>query len=209
MAVQTYELRLLDFEFPGNLEDKNANFRFVNSVRYTNKGGDFATDSSVLPGADIYWECDTGKVGDPNYVRGPDTPAGNGTFNMTAIDDWNELILQFKGEGIHAVRIKVMDVDRPDAWDKVKDVLGSAVSALLGKAKGLIPSSGTLASFSDALGSGADEVEAYLLKRLAGGDKVLFQGSHRFATPPTGGRKEIKGKGSEGDYVIGVQLNIT
>ena len=39
---------------------------------------------------------------------------------MEKIDDWDRLVLRVKGRDLHAVQVKVIDVDRADIFDKLK-----------------------------------------------------------------------------------------
>ena len=56
-----YELRLNGFQFPENLDDDKANFRFIVDLRYTRNGNQYPTERIVMPGMDTYWECDPRK----------------------------------------------------------------------------------------------------------------------------------------------------
>ena len=177
-----FELVLKEFLFPKDLSNDKANFRFIVDLRFINENGQFITEHAVMPSLDTFWECDTGRTDRPNYVRNIDKDGnivnckyeGN-QFNMCAIDDWDKLILCVKGVSVHSIQFKVIDVDRKDAWDEVKNFLEGMIGTLIGKIKGGI--SGNLPSpLPESLGGAADDLQSFLLKKLAGGDKVLFRG---------------------------------
>ena len=213
-----FELTLTGFQFPRKLPNDKANFRFVVDLRFTDGNGRFTTEHAVMPSLDTFWECATDKEDKPNYVRGLD--AGNyGQFNVKTednnceqcIDEWDQLILLVKGKSLHSIQFKVFDVDRKDAWDKVQSVLGGIVQAFFGRIKGIIPGNLPL-SLSESMGGAADDVQSFLLKKLAGGDKVLFRGSHKFKDlelkehgapqPLTVNGLGTAGRGNTGNYRI-------
>jgi hypothetical protein len=202
--MPTFKLNLSGFDFPATLDNSKANFRFVVDIRYVNTNGTFATEHAVMPGLDTYWECDTGKSSDANYVRL--AGAGAHSFDMAKIDSWDKMILTFNANSLHSIQFKVFDVNRPDIWDKVKEIAGSLLQALIGKGKsvalGALPA--PVAFLSDSLGSAADDLTSHLLQRISkSGDTVLFKGS--IALTSAAGVKtphSIKGKGSKGDYEI-------
>ena len=173
-----FEFTLTGFKFPKNLDNDKANFRFVVDLRFINDESRFTTEHAVMPSLDTFWECDQGGEGKPNYVRGED--AGDyGQFNMNdngPIDEWDRLILHVKGKSVHSIQFKVIDVNRRDAWDKVKDFLGGIIEAVIGQIKDVIPQDLPL-SLPGSLGGAADDLHSFLLKKLAGGDNVLFRGS--------------------------------
>ena len=170
-----FELTLEKFLFPINLPNNKANFRFVADLRFTNDQGEFTTEHAVMPSLDTFWECDKSRADKPNYVRGDDqnpAPADAiakfSQFNMAAIDDWDRLILHVKGQSVHSIQFKVIDVDRKDAWDKVKNFLGGIVETVIGKVKSVIPQDFPLFP-PGSLGGAADDMQSFLLKKLAGG----------------------------------------
>ena len=199
--------------------NNKANFRFVVDLRFIKDKSQFATEHAVMPSLDTFWECDMGKKNKPNYVRGKD--AGDyGQFDMNdngPIDEWDRLILHVKGKSVHSIQFKVIDVNREDAWDKVKSFLGGIIEAVIGKIKGVIPTAGISASLlSESLGGAADDIQSFLLKKLAGGDKVLFRGSAKLQAPESGKTavftvpekpkdgepKNLRARGTEGNYQI-------
>ena len=158
-----------------------------------------------MPSLDTFWECDTGRTDRPNYVRNLDKDGkivnrnyeGN-QFNMCTIGDWDKLILCVKGESVHSIQFKVIDVDRKDAWDEVKNFLEGMIGTVIGKIKGGI--SGNLPSpLPESLGGAADDLQSFLLKKLAGGDKVLFRGSAKLKIPENGKTTpfQVEGQGTE------------
>lgn len=199
------ELHLTSFRFPDSLPNGNANFRFIVDLRFINAKEQFVTEHAVMPSLDTFWECDLKRSDKPNYVRSQDEPS----FNMRRIDKWDRLILGVKGRSLHSIQFKVIDVDRKDAWDTIKSFLGGIVEALLGKAKGAV-AQGLPGSITESLGTAADDMQSFLLKKLAGGDKVLFKGSallhEQTGTNDGPEEKEIKGRGSRGEYRIGFSV---
>ena len=144
--MSLFELTLQQFLFPNDLPNDKANFRFVVDLRYIAEKCRFTTEHAVMPSLDTFWECDTGRKDAPNYVRKHD--GGNGKplpeFDFDdkhKIDHWDRLILHVKGESLHSIQFKVIDVNRKDAWDKVKPFLKGIVEAVIGKIKGIIPES--------------------------------------------------------------------
>ena len=198
-----FELVLTEFLFPKALPDDKANFRFIVDLRFINEKGQFITEHAVMPSLDTFWECDTGRKDRPNYVRGKGVSCNCSQFDMCSIDDWDKLILCVKGESVHSIQFKVIDVDRKDAWDKVKNFLDGMIGAVIGKIKGGIP--GNLPfPLPESLGGAADDLQSFLLKKLAGGDKVLFRGSDKLKIPENGKTTpfEVEGQGTEGKYKI-------
>jgi hypothetical protein len=219
--MSVFELKLTKFLFPKELSNNRANFRFVVDLRLINDKGQFATEHAVMPSLDTFWECDTSRDKKPNYVRGNDEN-NYGQFNMAAIDEWDRLILRVKGKRVHSIQFKVIDVNRKDAWDKVKNFLGGIVEAVIGKIKGVIPTESLPASLlSESFGSSADDVQSFLLKKLAGGEDILFRGSATLKAPdenaeteftvpePNNGGPNPWARGTEGDYKITFDLTQT
>ncbi|MFW6084241.1 MAG: hypothetical protein ACODAA_03420 [Gemmatimonadota bacterium] len=203
MAISIYELSLAGFRFPQSLSDKRSNFRFVVDVRYVNGRGEFDTAHAVLPDLARWWECDLDRRGEPMYVRGPD--AGDfATFDMTAIDAWDRLVLLVRGDGIHSVQFKVFDVDRPDFLDRVGGALGDVAAALIGRKRERIEEDAGV--FSGALGAASADLQSALLARLAGGEKLLFRGAVELDEP---GDYVVSGLGEEGEYAIRCELKIS
>ena len=199
--MATFTITLESFEFPEKLGNDKANFRFIVDVRYVDRGGDFATEHAVMPSLDTFWECDTRKKDNPNFVRA----ANHSRFNMDRIDNWDRLAIRLKGITLESVQVKVIDVDRKDVFDKLKGalqgVLESALGALRTRIASRIPSAvgdQIPSTARQSLGSAADDVETLVLKKLAGGDDVLFRGS----SVPEHNSVTIKGNGTAGIYTI-------
>jgi hypothetical protein len=202
MATHTFELRLASFDFPPALPNDKANFRVVVDVRYENAEGVFATEHAVLPGLDTFWECAPDKANEPNYVRAKNAAS----FDMSKVDEWDSLMLLFKGSRVHAMNISVLDVNRQDAWDAIRDNLGPVLDTVLGKATTFLPAG----AIGDSLGAAADDVKAYALRKLAGGDKVLFKRSAPLTAvaPPGQFQQTLTGAGVAGVYSVAVTLKI-
>jgi len=204
-----FELNLDGFQFPQDLEDGQANFRFIVDVRYINEEDELSTSHSVMPSLDTFWECDRGKTTAPNYVR------DNGPkFNMTRIDAWDRLVLITKANSIHSVQFKIFDVDRKNFWDKVKEFIAPIIQSLFGfvakATTGAIPK--PIAFLTGAFGTAIEDVESYTLKKLANGeDRLLCKGTFD-NLPKAVGVHTIAPKtfvGSKGNYDIGLNLKIT
>jgi hypothetical protein len=189
-----FELNLERFWFPGALADNRANFRFVVDIRLV-RAGRFATDTAVLPGFDTWWECDQRKVQNPNYVR-----AEGDTFDMERIDAWQRLILLTRAETLHSVQVKVFDVDRPDAWDALRDAFGQIAQTVIGRAPRLLELPDLAA---DGFGAVEEDLRSTIVKRLAGGDRLLFRGSARLEEA---GIVQISGPGIAGDHTVHLRL---
>lgn len=200
---QTYELVLTGFDFPRKLPRRKANFRFVADVRYVNGRGEHDTEHAILPDLDRHWECDPERKGAPDYVRAP-ARGKVSSFDMSRIDSWDRLVLLVRGDGVHSVQFKVLDVNRSDGWDRLSRALGDVVATLVGRTRTSIPDKAWVVS--DALGTAATDLESTLLTRLAGGDAPLFRGSTLLDGP---GDYEVSGKGKEGDYSIRCRLVVT
>ena len=191
--MSSFQIILTGFEFPAGLPNNRANFRFVVDLRYFDAKGNLATEHAVMPSLDTFWECDTSREAKPNYVRDATKPA----FDMTKIDDWDSLVLHVRSKNLHSIQFKVVDVNRRDAWDAIRDFLGDLVQAFVGKLKGRIPDSNLVAQ---SLGGAADDVQSFLLKKLAGGEKVLFRGSQQLLASEKPGI--VQGSGTGGAYKV-------
>ena len=184
-----FKLKLKKFQFPGDLPNGNANFRFIVALRFINDKGQPTVEHAVMPSLDTFWECDTDKDEEPNYVR----HNTDNQFDMKKIDDWDKLIFFVKGTTLHSIQFKVFDVDRKDIWDKAKDV---AVKGSIKFVSDVIPKVGITASI---------DLASSLLKQFAGGgDKVLFSGSTKLKASDDKNPVQftVRGSGSKGDYKI-------
>jgi hypothetical protein len=186
-----YELNLADFWFPAALADSRANFRFVVDVRMV-RGGKFATDTVVMPGFDTWWECDRSKSEQPHYVR----LGAQGRFDMSRIDDWERLVLLTRADSLHSLQVKVFDVDRPDAWDTLRDAFSRIAQTVIGRAPRALDLSQLAA---DGFGAFEEDLRSTVMKRLAGGDRLLYRGSTPLAAA---GTVRVAGRGVAGDYAV-------
>jgi hypothetical protein len=174
-----YELNLSGFKFPGNLDKDHANFRFVVELRYAALDGSLMTAQAVLPGLDHFWECDPTRKHQFNYVRGIDE-GDWGTMDLERIDGWDRLIFLLSAARLHSIQFKIFDVDRADGWDKIKNALSSVIGALFDESKKIVPG---------VFGGATEDAKSFLLKKWAGGDTILFKGSHQFGDMVTGEHK--------------------
>ncbi len=205
----TFEIRLKSFDFPEKLDASKANFRFIVDLRYTDHDGKFSTEHAVMPSLDTYWECDPGKKDAPNFVRLEGQESWKPSFDMVQIDEWDRLVLRIEATELHSIQVKVIDVDRKDIFDKLKGAFQGILEGVLGMIRTRISArlpqgiSQNAPQVHQALGGAADDIEAFLLKKLAGGDDVLFRGSKPI---PTGAKNgvdvEISGKGTKGAYKV-------
>ena len=200
MAAITWEIDLTGFRFPSKLPPKRANFRIVVDLRYVTKRGDHTTEHAVLPGLDRWWECDRDRTESLDFVRGADE-GRFATLDMTAVDEWDRLILLVRGDAIHSIQFKVFDVDRPGALDRIRRGLGEVLGALIGRARSSLPD--VAGVFSDSLGSAATDLESALITRVAGADRLLYRGSARIPEP---GDYVVEGDGEKGPYRIEFRL---
>ena len=190
-----FELTLESFSFPASLPDNRANFRFVIDVRMV-RSGKFATDTAVLPGFDTWWECDRKKTRHPLYVR----LAGGAALDMEKVDAWERLVLLTRADSLHSFQLKVFDVDRPDAWDTLRDAVGRIAQSVLGRAPRTLDLDDVVA---DGFGAIEEDLRSSLAKRLAGGDRLLYRGSAPLDTP---GPVTVAGGGIGGDYAAAFRL---
>ena len=231
-APETCELVLKGFHFPKRLSNSKANFRFIVDLRFIDERKNFDSEHAVMPSLDTFWECDTNRRDRPNFVRdvSPEAEAAAfARFDMHRIDGWDALILGVRAKGLHSVQFKVIDVNRADAWDWVKGILGGIIESLKLQAKRTIEATQkgvgedrseqvvdkTLVTGS--IGGAAADLRSFTLKRLARGGKVLYRGSARFENgvwdgddfvprgygrDRSGGPWVVRGSGTEGYYEI-------
>lgn len=210
MAI--FELTLKDFTFPVDLPEERSTFRFLVDIRYTDMEGKFATAHAVLPGLDTYWECEKAHKGKPNYVRHATLPKLD--MGPNGVDEWDRLIIRLPAKELHAVLVKVFDVEKVGGLlDTIKDTLGSIVQALLGTATtaatGAVPT--TAAFAKGAMGDAFQDIESFLLAKLSNVKDetfLLFKRSTKDSLDKTG-PISIKGPGLKGDYTVDVTLNVT
>ncbi|HVR29099.1 MAG TPA: hypothetical protein VMS86_06135 [Thermoanaerobaculia bacterium] len=190
-----FELTLESFAFPATLPNSRANFRFVVDVRMV-RSGKFATDTAVMPGFDTWWECDRKKTRHPLYVRLAGAPA----LDMDRIDAWERLVLLTRADSLHSLQLKVFDVDRPDAWDTLRDALGRIAQSVLGRTSRALELQDIAA---EGFGAVEEDVRSSVAKRLAGGDRLLYRGSAPLDAP---GPVTLGGRGVGGDYAAAFRL---
>ncbi len=203
--MKTIEITLTDFRFPRCLPDGKANFRFVVDLRYINHKGQSVTQQAVLPSPDTsFWECDKEEKCAPNYVRDDGDEDGYSRFDMCAVNDWDKLIFYLKAESVHSIQFKIFDVNREDAWDKMRDFGAAVTGTIFGKITGAFP---------ESLGRVADEIHSFHLKKIVGGgdDKVLFRGSTKLDVKNQNDNSKccsVKGTGTCGRYKIAFSLKV-
>ena len=209
--MTNFQLDLTGFEFPEKLPNNKANFRFIVDLRFRDEDDRLATEHAVMPSLDTFWECDPSRHDKPNYVRlheeETNVPKNKFDFNNDAknkIDPWDRLILHVQCKSLHSIQFKVIDVDRKDAWDAVKNVLGKIAEVVIGQTRAFILKQENM-PFRTAMGAAADDVQSFLLKKLAGGDQVLFRGSLQ-KDELKNGAGLIKGRGTKGDYKISFEV---
>lgn len=195
--MTTYRLTLEGFSFPQDLSRNRSNFRFLVDLRYLDQKRNFQTSHAVMPSLDTFWECDPRRDEKPNYVR-----AGSGAeFDMSRVDCWDRLIHMVTCERLLAIQFKVFDVNRPDAWDRMKSFAGGVAGALVGRVRRELPQGGM---FARPMGGAADDLESFLLFKLAGGgDRLLFRGSK--AISESSETLCVSGTGSEGQYCVRIR----
>lgn len=211
-----FKLDLTGFEFPKELPNNKANFRFIVDLRFFDEDDRFDTENAVMPSFETFWECDPSRHDKPNYVRGgtKDKPENKFVFKKSGeikkgvddkkgVDEWDRLILHVEGKSLHSIQFKVIDVDRKDAWDAVKNVLGKIAEVVIGKARAFILKQKDM-PFRGAMGAAADDVQSFLLMKLAGGDQVLFKGSASLVGVK--GDAKVAGIGTKGNYEISFNI---
>ena len=214
-----FELKLEEFRFPPQLENGQANFRFNVDLRFINDKDQYTTERAVMPSPDTFWECDKNKKNELNYVRAANDITEDGItysqFDMKVLDEWDRLILLVNGKSLHSILFRVDDVDRKDIWDRVQNFGMKIFEVAIGKIKDTIPGNFPLSS-PDSLGGIADDLQSFMIKKIAGGDKMLFRRSIKLDAPPPGGNWQdwkncpnkvpqnfkIKGRGKKGKYLI-------
>ncbi len=204
MPARLYSLFLTGFSFPRRLPNDKANFRFVVTVRYLAPRDKLVSEVAVMPALDAYWECDTRKRNEPHYVR----RAGEAAFDLERIDPWDRLVLHVRAVALHSLQFKVFDVDRRDAWDRIQELLGDFARVILRRGRERLPVlPPAIEPAEDSLGSVAEDLEAWVLQKLAAQrDRVLFRGSHFFADPNEPVATPIRGVGVAGEYTIDFEV---
>ena len=195
--MATFTITLHAFSYPEDLPNRKANFRFLVAVRLQDANGSFVTEHAVMPSFDTFWECDKGKSGELHYVRDGNSPS----LDMEQVDDWDKLVLRVSCKAVDSVQLTVIDVNRKDAWEKVKSVLGALAQVVLSndnvKATLTQPRTATPTPIKpESLGSAASDIKTFTLRKLAGGNDVLFRRSGKVED----GSISITGRGKDGQY---------
>lgn len=185
-------LKLTDFTFPEKLASSKLDFRFIIDLRIIDAGGKFTETTVVLPGLDTYWECDTANDSHPYYVRENNT----NKFNMNLVGQWGSLVFFGKVRAVHSVQIKVVDVERKDAWDVVKGVFRNVIGLFFGKVEEKIP--------LEIFGSANSDLQSLAMRKVAGGSEVLFCKSWEWGLDISNSSNPaiLKGQGVSGKYEI-------
>ena len=185
-TMPLFELKLTQFLFPKDLPNKKANFRFVVELRFTKEKDRPASESTVMPSLNTFWECDTGAKDKSNYVRKGD----DSQFDMDAITGMGSAYFPRERRKVfQAIRFTVIDVNRKDAWDIVKPFL-KGVTGVVG---GLV-----------------EKVSSLVLENIASSKNsdTLFQDETNLDLPKNENSKNftITGEGKKGAYQIGFSL---
>lgn len=216
-----YEITLDAFQFPARLPGRQANFRLIAELRYQNKRGDFDTETAVLPGLDTFWECQPGAHAKQNFVRKEQPAAarrgrkkGSTAYylpevDVERVDDWDRLVLRIRALQLNRLKVTVLDVNRKNWWDALAEAAarfaGGVIDRAAKRAKAEtrdVPFAGGPAG--DAFGGLADDVQAAITRRLAGGSdtKVLFAAS----APASGYRPVVIGAGGDDGYRLAFRI---
>lgn len=178
------DITLDGFEFPDSLGNDKANFRLVVEIWFSRStegtGEELVLVRSTIPSMDTFWECDTGKKDEVNYVR----KHGESGIDIEKIAKPDRL-LRVDATKFHFIRVTVHDVNRRDAWDRVKAVLEGIVRPVIGILTHRMPSAtkeenGRVTEHEPrkVYGELADDLQSMLANKAAGGkDKsaILFQ----------------------------------
>ena len=205
--MANFELSLEGFTFPPGLPEKRSTFRFFVDLRYIDPEGKFVTSHSILPGLDTYWECEKEKHKEASYVRHAKEPR----IDMDKIDLWDKLIVVVRAKELHSIQVRVFDIEKTGGFlDKLKDYAGMIVEAFVGKATRAVTTAvPTPPDFAEnAFGAAVHDVEAFALTQLAGikqQDSLIFKRSRRGLAPDSNGF-ELKGNGTEGEYVVKIKV---
>ena len=167
-----FQLNLTGFRFPDDLPNDPANFRFLADLRYLGHRKQFKTAHAVMPSLDTFRECDRRREDRPNHAR----DGSDGRFDMTKVDVSERLAFLGRAAAGQSIQFNVLGVSRRDAWDTVKDFLGGVLEGAVGGWKEDLRK-GVSGLERGALGAAADDIQSFLLKKLAGGDRVLFRGA--------------------------------
>lgn len=187
------EIKLDGFEFPGELDNDQANFRFLVGLRYIDTDDKLATVHAVLPSLGTYWECDSDKVNDPRYVR----DRNRSKLDMSKVGPWGSFIFRVKVKDLRQINFEVFDVNRQGAWETFKSVVEKIPHAFSGMVGPALPI--------------FNEVVSAAVTATAGSEKLLFRGSCDFSSQDTTrlrGPTQFYGQGKNGKYTIDFSITI-
>ncbi len=210
--MPSFEINLKCFEFPQNLKDEYANFRFAVELRFFNASGKLVTKETVIPSLETFWECDTGEQDAQNYVRATnDDGKSINKFDMNKIGVWDSLIFHIPDiKRLHSIKFTVFDVNREDIWNKAEGLLGKTVGTAFDVVTGSVfkklPSA--LSSIVKSDEEVMSDLESALIKKITGGDgdKILFRKSKALDEINSEDNLTLTGKGKYGDYAIGIEV---
>ncbi len=180
-----YEIEIAKFQFPQDLDGDKANFRLQVDLRYQTAGGTFDLHTVIMPGLDLFWECDEAK-----NQKGEHTPDGH-LVRLVKDGKWQpEVDLRKAGpwarrfrlhaNELYELRVTVFDVNRKDWFEG----FGKAIGKMMSMATGGIPGIGGL------LKPLADDAASSIGRRITGDDDrvdVLEVYSADFRKNKTGG----------------------
>ena len=169
-----FKVSLAEFRFSKGLPGRKSNFRFIVGLRFFDKDGNFNTVHSILPGLDTHWECAKGNKEKPNYVRGS-VEDGYVNFDMEAVGEWDSLIFMVKGIRLHSIQFKVFDVNREDAFEKLKGIITSLFAMGAKAVTGNIPP-----AFTPPMQGLTDDLRLAVMNEITREDDLLFRKSHSF-----------------------------
>ncbi len=210
-----YYFSLDGFEFPEKLDNSKANFRFIFELRYVNDKTMPVTITSVSPGAETFFECDPnkkkdqkGKIDDLDelyYVRKHhgETDDALPEFAMGEVQEWHKLVLMVNAAELIGMRLKVLDVDRKDFWDKFKEVITALVGALLGRATSAAAKPELIAQ---PVATASEQFQTWLTDKMAGKHKVLFREYIDLKGKKQDDPVDFEGDGYKGIYILKLKM---
>lgn len=177
-----YRLLLKGFEFPSDLADNKANFRFFFYLRHfdaTSKT--WVTAEAVSPSLSAYWECDRSKKdqesGVARYIRDGDRPKFN------PLPAWDEVVVMVNTRALTQLRVAVFDVNRKDWTDTLREI-GEGIVGSLFSAANTLPVPALLGTPTGTL---LEHVKKSVLDSFAKEDDLLFRMDTAVpAAPPDG-----------------------
>lgn len=171
-----FTIEITKFEFPEDLDDDKANFRLQVDLRHRTPDGDLRLKTVILPGLELYWECDKGKneenVLDPAYMlaRRKGKNGWEPAVHLARLGPWGRRF-RVDATELFELRVTVFDVARLGWLGKLGEAIGGALKAVV---------AGPLA-IAGLMESLVDEASAAAGRKMAGGDdKVLMTQSAEF-----------------------------